>query len=454
MPPPAHEASALSSFYLVADARERCVIPFLEDTLGRHALAVRQVTTGDYLVCQRLPDGSVAVRACIERKTLPDFASSLQDGRYGNVAKMLRLREATGCQLYFLVEGPAFPSPDRRFHRVPYASLLSAMDHLMVRDSVYVMQTSDEAHTAKRLADLVRAFDAVAPPPPPSACPVGDIAADSGAEEDAPPLKGDELTVPAILTASHEPSLEDDVTTVWASLRGVSLVFGRVLSRRFSLADLACGRVPAAALNELRSATGRAPPRDALASLRALAQGAPPQALRVVGALRGLSADSAAQVLEALGGLAGLCDAGASRLAQVELTQKGGGRRRLGLIKASRWIQVLTFCAGASSPEKVDAAGTTPAAESSARSKTTKIPRKLQTAPPAEKFSPLRGARFALNKEKKGVAPPSTCLADVFGESPPPLVAPAAGLAPVSAPPETVEAKALLAAALLDEYLS
>ncbi|NBQ44255.1 MAG: hypothetical protein EBU23_17800, partial [Mycobacteriaceae bacterium] len=146
--------------YLIADARERAIAPFLTTALGaERLLANRQVNTGDYLVCAR-PRAIVSVaaaastdtvartdsdvpglrvRACIERKTLADFAASFKDGRHANLQKMRDLRARTGCQLYYIVEGPAFPSPGRRFARIPYASILAAITHMMVRDSIMVV---------------------------------------------------------------------------------------------------------------------------------------------------------------------------------------------------------------------------------------------------------------------------------------------------------------------------
>jgi acetylglutamate kinase len=52
--------TSVSRTYLIADARERAVIPFLEAEFHAHAFIVRQVTTADYLVCRMLP-GEAAV---------------------------------------------------------------------------------------------------------------------------------------------------------------------------------------------------------------------------------------------------------------------------------------------------------------------------------------------------------------------------------------------------------
>jgi hypothetical protein len=165
--------------FLVADSRERAVVPFLDDALPAHPYVVRQVTTGDFLVCWQPPAGPgggappARVLACVERKTLDDFAASFKDARYENVRKMRELRAKTGCALYFFVEGPAFPAPERRFARIPFASISAAMTNLMVRDEVRIVLTADPGHSARRLADLLRAYDALAADGPAAAPPGG-----------------------------------------------------------------------------------------------------------------------------------------------------------------------------------------------------------------------------------------------------------------------------------------
>jgi hypothetical protein len=85
----------VSRTYLVADARERAVIPFIESEFQRHAFIVKQVTTADYLICtQPVPDGEPVVLAAIERKSHADVAASFKDGRHENIRKMLALRAA------------------------------------------------------------------------------------------------------------------------------------------------------------------------------------------------------------------------------------------------------------------------------------------------------------------------------------------------------------------------
>ena len=88
--------TTVSTTFLVVDARERAVIPFIESEFKVHAFAIKQVTTADYVICRQPRDGeSPIVLAAIERKTHADFAASFKDGRFHNVHKMRALRAAT-----------------------------------------------------------------------------------------------------------------------------------------------------------------------------------------------------------------------------------------------------------------------------------------------------------------------------------------------------------------------
>ena len=144
----------MSKIYLVADTRETSVHSFIDENFKDYEYKIKQINVGDFLICV----GEV-VLACIERKSLVDFAASLKDGRYANRHKMIELRKQTGCQLYWFVEGPAFPGPNRKFARIPYANILGAMTKLMIRDNIHIVQTENAMHTAKRLYDFVRIFN-------------------------------------------------------------------------------------------------------------------------------------------------------------------------------------------------------------------------------------------------------------------------------------------------------
>jgi len=154
--------------YLVVDTRETSLLDILDAEMSeptsrgvKYAHIKKQITVGDYLICTPTAQDA-RILACIERKTLIDFAASLRDGRYRNTEKMLRLRDATNCRLFYLIEGPAFPSPSRKFSRIPFKSIMGAMTHLMIRDGIFVILSENEKCSASRLKNLLISYDILA----------------------------------------------------------------------------------------------------------------------------------------------------------------------------------------------------------------------------------------------------------------------------------------------------
>lgn len=337
-------APRLCETFLVADCRERAVVPFLDAHLApggggaEFSHVVRQITTGDFHICRR-----GAVLACLERKTLADFAASLKDGRYANVEKMRALRRETGCLLFFLVEGPAFPALSSRFARVPFQSINTAMTNLMVRDGIFVVLTKDEDHTARRLAELLRSFDEAPPAPGGGEGPGGGWGA--GAGEGGPAgAGGPDVEVPAALTRPcGPPGPAQAAVDVWAQLPGVSLVLGKRLSALFSAADLAAGRVGAEGLRRVRTVHGRALPRPALASLAAVAAGELHHAAVLLSGVKGVSRAAAVGLLAQAGGLAPLCALTPEALGDLRISSASGRSARFGAAKAGRLLAALLF---------------------------------------------------------------------------------------------------------------
>jgi ERCC4-type nuclease len=343
---PARGKKGASDVYLIVDARERAVIPFIETELQEHAYVQKQINTGDYLICRKTRGGEPKILACIERKTHEDFAASFKDGRYENIKKMRALRAATGCQLYFFIEGAAFPSPNRRFARIPFSSILAAITKLMVRDGVFVVQTEDQSHSAKRLADFLRVFDAETPyAAPPDA---GDIAAaDPDAAEGGAPDA--ELAVPDVLTAQIEQTDDEAAVVMWARLRGISVVLGKILTREFTAAELATQKVAPDRIRALKTATGRPINKDAVASLLAVRAGSAEHAVKLVSGLRNITPAVATLILESAGGLSRLCAQPTVFLAGVKLPQKTR-TVQLGKTRAERIRRILHYKVGAALP--------------------------------------------------------------------------------------------------------
>jgi ERCC4-type nuclease len=412
-----------SDIFLVADTRERSVVPFLSAELRGYAHVLKQINTADYLVCRRAGSNEkTVVLAAIERKTLPDFAASFKDGRYGNVDKMLALRRETGCQLYFFVEGQAFPAPDKRYERIPYANILAAITKLMVRHGIFVVQTADETHTAKRLADFLDVFDVEEPwapvpgedafergdsvgsfakrPAPetkrggaapeqrqkhpnaprlsdsePETEPAvqGSVSDDEPAPEDAPedePAPEDELDapgeplgVPDALTRRLEQTDSEAAVMMWSQLRGVSVVLGKILTRTFSVAQLVGAEegtnVPTR-LSDMRTATGRRINKDAVASLTAIRASEQEASVKLLSGLRNVTKAVAQTVLNAVGGLRALCKAAVTAVAAIQIQQKTR-TVRLGLMRAERIRRLLHYCEPAVGAPREAAAPSEPA---------------------------------------------------------------------------------------------
>jgi hypothetical protein len=356
-------AGRLSRTYLIADARERAVIPFIEEEIREFAFIVKQVTTADYLVCihRRGSSGPPDIVAALERKTLADFAASFRDGRHRNTEKLLALRSATGCGLYYLVEGPAFPDASMSFGGIPHTNILAAMTRLMVSDGIFVVQTENARGSARRLGDFLRTLDACCAergcrkPAPRLLAARPEVEGTEGKEdtEDTEPegragragLEEEldelgELEVPDILTARAQETDEEAAVCVWSQLHGVSVATGGALVRAFSVAELPT--LPLDRIGAVRTSTGRSLSGAALASVMAARAGSTEHAVRLVSGLRGITLHMAAAILEATGGFAGLCAHSPATLAAVRIPQKSRSVQ-LGAARAGRILRVLTF---------------------------------------------------------------------------------------------------------------
>ncbi len=342
--------------FLVSDDRERHVIGFIRTAFAEAKLEqmVRRINTGDYLVLRRLADGTVQVVAVIERKTLADYAASLRDGRHSNREKMLKARDAHNCHVFYIIEGPAFPSPTRKFNRIPFRSIQSSITNLAVRDHIHIIKTRNPMHTADRLADLVRAFAKLDEIEVPSSS--GSVAelvggatsggadttavsAGSGADTTAT-TGGENLAsgIPSEFTGPAKKSELRVATEMWARLSGISVVVAGVLARGpHSVADFTEGR---AGDQQLKMPSGRAVHKRATAALKRLGRGERKDLVAIVSGVPGISAPAAASLLEAVpfGDMVGDC--GIALLADAKLSHTSRGAR-LGQVRATRiWNQL------------------------------------------------------------------------------------------------------------------
>jgi len=331
--------------FIIADARERAIIPSLKEMVLDH-LVVGQINTGDYLISRR----DETILACIERKTLTDFAASLKDGRYENRKKMIDLRDKTNCQLFFIVEGPAFPALTRKFARIPFASINTAMLKLMVRDKIFIIQTSDEAHTARRLTDLLTVFAVlpseavltnaqlqaellVATPPAPDAAPDAAPEAAPEATPDAAP-DAEAMTIPPSMLGLIKVTDDQALKKMWVMLHGVSDFLGDKLSKRFSFAEL----TPETDFSTFKTHANRNLHKSTLKILADLACGNRDAVIAILSGIPGVTKSVAADLFDSAGSLQDLCFS--PTLAEVQIKQKNR-TISFGKIRAARLQRML-----------------------------------------------------------------------------------------------------------------
>jgi hypothetical protein len=354
-------------YYLVSDTRERNVHSFIKDLFSAAGVScvTAQINTGDYLICSRVGDEAPKVHAVVERKTLSDFAASFRDGRYGNISKMLHMRQSCGCQLYFFVEGPAYTSPSRKISHTPYSNILSAMTLMMVREGVHVVQTENEMHTAKRLLDFVQAFsrtpdyyrplivDAVVNSAAVDSAAVDSAVVDSAVVDSAVvdsavvdsavvdsavggAAPNNNTDIPEGLLGVIPKTLEEQVLAVWSRIHGVSIVSARTLAENFTILDLMKGRISLDALDNIRLPTGSKLNGKAKKSIIAIIQNNNDGKVLLEGII-GLSRNLVSQLLQNRS-LAELLEL---PIENIETQQKGGRHVRLGKVKAQRINKVF-----------------------------------------------------------------------------------------------------------------
>ena len=332
--------------YLVTDKREGSVIPHLEPLLGGR-LIDSQIHTGDYLLCRQTPGiPGTRILACFERKSIKDFVASLKDGRYDNREKMFKLRDAHGCQLYWIVEGPAFPSPTWKCGRgVEYATILKAMTTLPLASGVHILQTKDEQHTAERLRDFVAAAAGILEPYMYPVISDNPPTARTGSAE--PVEAGQALLVPEVVTGVYQKDPDSLCMELWNRLPGISITTAKLFVCEFSVEEFLNGNAPD--VSSLKTASGRALVKKGRTSMTNLLKGHDDLGIKVLSGISGISVSLATQIFDAVPGrgfrnnkLRQLCSWSPEAIAMIQIKQKSrtirlGEKRARQILKMLRW---------------------------------------------------------------------------------------------------------------------
>lgn len=204
---------------LIVDDRERAVIKYFDEVLK---VKVDRITVGDYAFAY---NGKVLVT--VERKSLSDLASSIKDGRMDNNIKLLDAQKKHGCKILYIIEGPAYPSLNRKFSRMPYKCLQGKLDSLLFRHDIKIIWTKNAEHTAKRLTGLFKKLTKMV-----NEGVFGDIC---GAGEKEDPNK--------IIKAKHTVSLDQVLLKMLTKIPNMSYKSAMASIKKYSPIQLMTGQI-------------------------------------------------------------------------------------------------------------------------------------------------------------------------------------------------------------------
>jgi hypothetical protein len=222
-----------------------------EMALAGHAFSVQQILRADYAICR-----GEDLLAVIERKSLKDLAASIKDGRLQNLKGLIELREECNCDVWLLIEGPAFPTPTRKFQRIAYATLESCIIDASVRQGIFRVPAKNGADSARVLARLVDRYKRH-----------WEIQRGAGRRLDGAPVAAGGAPATNTLARGGAAGLMrpvvvteiDTVSRMWAASKGITAHTGFEFAKLGAIADLvAIGAVDRDAL-EARLGTVRHP---------------------------------------------------------------------------------------------------------------------------------------------------------------------------------------------------
>lgn len=131
------------------DNRERKLIELVTD----ENLTISPLDIGDFQIKTKSGESLLI----LERKTIPDLAASLRDGRYNEQKQRLK----AACEkIIYLIEGKVNLNDDSNFEirNVNNKSLVSCMINLCLRDGFFVYNTSSVEETASFIKGLMSRY--------------------------------------------------------------------------------------------------------------------------------------------------------------------------------------------------------------------------------------------------------------------------------------------------------
>lgn len=149
-------------FKLIIDERERQIHVHAKEYLYGFEWEKKTMTVGDYAITLQTvtADGSIQTQLiyAIERKTLADFVASFKDGRYYNKNKLRDIQLKTNCNVMFIVEGNKNIKPTSYIGGIQYINIESSLIHMELEYRWCTHYTSDELDTIAFLRRLLQSL--------------------------------------------------------------------------------------------------------------------------------------------------------------------------------------------------------------------------------------------------------------------------------------------------------
>jgi len=336
-------------FKLIIDNREKNVIRHA-DILARVAYTREQLTVGDYVVTYTGLDGIEKIFAVIERKSLEDYAASFKDGRSDNKNKLLQLRDATKCKIFYIIEGNAYPRPNETFGRIPYYHIQSSIFHLQVEHDIMIIQTKDTLHTAETLVAFMRSMEnleakrdgvfkeLIAP---------GGIVVEGGVDVNT----DNNTPILDILTAPRKQTDNEILRSMWACFKYISVESACEFMYKFTIADLVRGKITRDMLKTQKTSLGKNISERIIDSLLKYDSH---RDIRLLSCIPGIS-DSTAKDMIKQYSLRTILSYSEGAMSIIKV---GVNRRNLGEIKASNILKYFNMLPRVENTERVENAAT------------------------------------------------------------------------------------------------
>jgi hypothetical protein len=219
----------------------------------------------------------------------------------------------------------------------------------MIRHGILIIQTENQAHTAQRIYELALSIrdekaEKIYRYPIEAKAEAADAvqAGEQPAEAKEIVENGEELLVPEAALAKDPESDDLAVARMWAKMKGVTLVMGKVITKKFSVAELARGAVTAEEIKSLKTANGRELNKKALASLKGIRSGSITECAKLLGGAKSVGPNIAKSLMEAAGSFSRFCSYGEAEMAIITIQQKNRSIK-LGKAKAERIFRLVNF---------------------------------------------------------------------------------------------------------------